>query len=72
MLYKILMKKNRPPEDLVLTPLTVRLKTHIVKDLKEMEKNTKRPMDDLVTTALLMFIATHSDYLGRSRLSEKR
>jgi hypothetical protein len=59
------MKKSYAPEDLAPAPLTVTLKTHIIRDLKEMEKNTKQPVDDLVTKALLMFIATHNDYLGR-------
>jgi hypothetical protein len=59
------MKKQLTPEDLNLTPVTFQLKSHIVRDLKEMEKNTKQPVDELVTKALLMFIATHNDYLGR-------
>src|ERR1041385_8649810 len=59
------MKKTQNPQDLVPTPLTITLKAHIVRDLKEMEKNTKMPVDDLVAKALLMFIATHSDYMGR-------
>ena len=59
-----MMKKTYKPEELVPTPLQVTLKSHIVRDLKEMEKNTKIPVDDLITTALQMFIATHNDYLG--------
>jgi hypothetical protein len=58
------MKKTYKPEELVPQPLNLTLRSHIVRDLKEMEKNTKRSVDDLVTTALLMFIATHNDYLG--------
>jgi hypothetical protein len=58
------MKKTYKPEELVPTPLQVTLQSHIVRDLKEMEKNTKIPVDDLITTALQMFIATHNDYLG--------
>lgn len=59
------MKKTHPPEDLVVNALTVNLKSHIIRDLRVMEKNSKIPVDELVTKALLMFIATHNDYLGR-------
>lgn len=62
-----MMKKNFTSEELAPVPLTVHLKAHIVRDLKEMEKNTKQPLDELVTKAVQMFIATHSDYLGRTR-----
>ncbi len=58
------MQKTYKPEELVPTPLQVRLSAHIVRDLKTMESNTKIPVDQLVTTALQMFIATHNDYLG--------
>ena len=61
------MRKTQNPEDLVPTPLNVTLKAHIVRDLKEMEKNTRLSVDELVTKALLMFIATHSDFLGRTK-----
>ena len=47
------------------TVFQVTLKTHIIKDLKDMEKNTKVSVDALVEKALLMFIATHSDFLGK-------
>lgn len=50
------------------TQLTVTIKEQIVHDLKVMEKNTHQSVDDLVTKALLFFIATHNDYLGRNRL----
>ncbi|NBX69096.1 MAG: hypothetical protein EBR01_09075 [Proteobacteria bacterium] len=50
------------------TQLTVTTKDHIIQDLKDMEKNTKISVDELVTKALLFFIATHNDYLGRNRL----
>ena len=50
------------------TQLSVTIKEHIVQDLKNMEKNTKIPVNELVTKALLFFIATHNDYLGRNRL----
>ena len=61
------MKRKVQPEDLVPTPLTVTLEAAVVRSLKEMEKNTKQPVDALVTKALKMFIATHSDYLGRNK-----
>lgn len=53
------------PEDLVSTTLTVKLEKHIVDDLKTMEKNSQIAVDELVRKAVLMFIATHNDYLGR-------
>lgn len=58
------MQKTYKPEELVATPLQVTVQAHIVRDLKAMEKNTKIPLDQLVTTALQMYIATHNDYLG--------
>jgi hypothetical protein len=58
-------KYKLAPEDLVPTPLTVKLEKHIVDDLKTMEKNTEMALDELVRKAVLMFIATHNDYLGR-------
>lgn len=61
------MKRKRSPEELAPTDFSVKLPAHVVRDLKEMEKNTKQPVDRLVTTALQMFIATHSDYLGKHR-----
>lgn len=61
------MKRQQNPEDLVPTPLTVTLQACIVRDLKDMEKHTKQSVDSLVTKALKMFIATHSDFLGRSK-----
>jgi hypothetical protein len=59
------MKKNYSPEELANTEITLNLKAHIVRDLKEMEKFTKMPVDELATKALMMFIATHNDYLGK-------
>lgn len=59
------MKKKLSPEEVAPTPMTVTLKAHIVRDLREMERNTKMPVDELVTKALMMFIATHNDYLGK-------
>jgi len=64
---EVRMKKSLKPEDLAPTPLTVTIKAHIIRDFKEMEKNTKLSMDELVSKALLMFIATHSDFLGRTK-----
>ena len=58
-------KYKLSPQDLAPTPLTVKLEKHIVDDLKAMEKNTKMAVDELVRKAVLMFIATHNDYLGR-------
>ncbi len=52
-------------EDLAPTAMTVKLEKHIVEDLKTMAKNTSMPVDELARKALLMFIATHNDYLGR-------
>ncbi len=62
------MKKSYSPEELAPVKMTVTVKTHILRDLKEMEQNTKQPVDDLVTKALMMFIATHSDYLGKTKM----
>jgi hypothetical protein len=59
---------NKSNQTTQQTQLSVTIKEHIVKDLKEMEKKTKIPVDELVTKALLFFIATHNDYLGRNRL----
>jgi hypothetical protein len=58
------MQKTYKPEELTPTALQVKLAAHIVRDMKTMEANTKTPVDQLVETALKMFIATHSDYLG--------
>lgn len=59
-----MMTKQYTPEDVAPTPLNVSLRNHIVRDLQMMEKNTKIPIDELVTKAVMMFIATHGDYLG--------
>lgn len=59
---------NKTTQSNKTTQLSVTTKEHIIQDLKEMEKNTKIPLDELVTKALLFFIATHNDYLGRNRL----
>ena len=60
-----MIKKKENAEDRHSTPFTLNLPAHIVRDLKEMEKFTKFPVDELATKALLMFIATHNDYLGK-------
>jgi len=57
---------NKSNQTTQQTQLSVTIKEHIVKDLKEIK--TKIPVDELVTKALLFFIATHNDYLGRNRL----
>lgn len=58
-------KKEYNKDELAPEKLTVTLRTHIVKDLKTMANHTKTPVDELVSTALLMFIATHNDFLGK-------
>lgn len=60
-----MLKKKETPEDRVPTPLTLTLPARVVRDLKQMEKHTKFPVDELATKALQMFIATHNDYLGK-------
>lgn len=55
------------PEDEKLTDLTVKLKGKMVRDLRTMEKNSKKSVDELVATAVSFFIATHNDYLGIRR-----
>lgn len=60
-----MMKTKHTPEELKPTQLTVSLRAHIIRDLECMEKNTKQPLDELVSKALLMFIATHNDFLGK-------
>ncbi len=61
------MEKKYKPEELVPAPLTLTVRSHIVRDLKEMERNTKMTVDELATKALLMFIATHNDFLGKRK-----
>jgi len=61
------LKRTPSSEELAPTSLTVTLSAHIVRDLKEMEKNTKQTVDQLVSKAVLMFIATHSNYLSGSK-----
>lgn len=63
-----MINKHYSDEELKIEDLKLHLPAHIVRDLKIMETNTKRPVDELVKTALLMFIATHNDFLGKSRL----
>lgn len=50
-----------------LKTLTVQVPTHMVRDLETMEKNSKKSVDTLVSTAISFFIATHNDYLGTRR-----
>ena len=61
------MEKKYKPEELVPTTFNLNVRAHIIRDLREMEKNTKMTVDELATKALLMFIATHNDYLGRRK-----
>ena len=58
-------KKEYSKEELVPEKITLTLKAHITRDLKAMAEHTKTPIDELVATALSMFIATHNDYLGK-------
>lgn len=64
----MMTRKPRPAEDVVPVALTLHLKAHIVRDFEEMSRNTKKPVDELVETALKMFIATHNDYLRRNKV----
>lgn len=52
------------------TQITLTLPQWIVRDFQTMEKNTKKSVDELVKTSLMMFIATHNDYLGNHRNSK--
>ena len=61
------MNKNRSAQELKTIPFTVPLKAHIIDDLKLMERHSKKSIEELVTIALLMFIATHNDYLCKNR-----
>ncbi len=58
------MEKKYKPEELTPVSFQLNVRAHIVRDLKEMERNTKMSVDELATKALLMFIATHNDFLG--------
>ncbi len=60
-----MMKKEYSKEDTTPEKITLSLRAHIVRDLKQMETHTKQSVDELVTKALLMFIATHNDFLGK-------
>ncbi len=66
-----MMKRTLTAEELAPTQLTVTLKSHIVRDLKEMERVSKQSLEEIVTKALQMFIATHSDYLARPKLTQQ-
>lgn len=44
--------------------LVLNLPLWIIRDLKMMEQNTQKSVEELVKTSLMMFIATHNDYLG--------
>lgn len=54
-------KKNGSGQEAVLE---VTIPDWIIQDLKVMEANTRKPLNELVKTSLMMFIATHNDYLG--------
>jgi hypothetical protein len=58
------MQRKRSPEELAPTTVTVTIPTHVARALETMSRNTGRSVDDLVTTALKMFVSTHNDFLG--------
>lgn len=60
-----MMKKQYTKEEVTPEKITLTLRSHIVRDLKAMENHTKLSVDELATKALLMFIATHNDFLGK-------
>jgi hypothetical protein len=62
-----MIKPQYTEDELKTATLTVNLCSHIVRDLKTMETVTKIPVDEIVTKALKMFIATHGDYLGKRK-----
>lgn len=55
-------KKKNGNEQVAVLEVTI--PEWIIQDLKVMEANTKKPLKELVKTSLMMFIATHNDYLG--------
>ena len=61
---------EKKADDQKPTQLTLTLPYWIVRDFQTMEKNTKKSVDELVKTSLMMFIATHNDYLGKNRNSK--
>ncbi|NBT58778.1 hypothetical protein EBT16_08350 [bacterium] len=61
---------NKKVEETKMSELVVHLPEWIVRDLKTMERNTDRGVDELIKTSLMMFIATHNDYLGVNRNSK--
>ncbi len=67
-IMNIMVGTVRDPKDREPTELKLTLPKHIVNDLKDMEKNSKQSVDALATKALLMFIATHSDYLSKKNI----
>ena len=58
------MRRKRTAEEIAPTPVSVKVPTHIARDLETMSRHTGRTVDDLVTTALKMFVSTHNDFLG--------
>lgn len=61
------MQRKRSPEELAPTNVAVKVPSHIARDLETMARNTGRTVDDLVTTALKMFVSTHNDFLGKRK-----
>ena len=47
------------------TPIQVTVAKEVAEKLKQMSEFSKIPEGELVNTAMLRFIATHSDYLPR-------
>jgi hypothetical protein len=58
------MRRKRTPEELAPTPMTVKVPSYVARAMETMSRNTGRSVDDLVTTALQMFVSTHNDFLG--------
>lgn len=62
-----MIKPQYTEDELKTVTLNVNLCAHIVRDLKLIETNAKIPVDEVVTKALKMYIATHGDYLGKRK-----
>ncbi len=67
-MIEVMQKKERSPADTEPTQITLTLPAHVVRDMELMARNTKRPVDELVTISLKMYIATHNDYLLRNKV----
>jgi len=58
------MRRKRTAEELAPANMALKIPTHVVQSLETMSRHTGRTVDDLVTTALKMFVSTHNDFLG--------